>query len=119
MSLKPNRTPPRTFQMAVEGAVTSMVDEGLIAPKEDKKWYVSLGDGTWTILDNLPYVFEATAEQIEAIEQDESLVKNDCQKQQESGAYEAHIHIQDLVELSHWDDHTPVTERSTPDRINS
>lgn len=74
----------------------------------DKKWYVSLGEGTWVALDELPFVFLASDEQIRILEDKYSGEAPVCQSEKGDEVYDTHIHIRDLVNESHWADHADV-----------
>lgn len=74
-----------------------------------EKWYVALGDGTYAECDGKPFVFLAT-------DKAELHIRRlgatpDCQSVEADRLFRMHIHIKDLVEDSHWADHTPVVER--------
>lgn len=90
----------------------------------EKKWYVSLGDGTFVEMDERPYVFLANETQLQWLDSENAGeapidCTDDGAKELGLPVFESHIHIRDLVTRSHWnDDCASVTERTTPDRIN-
>jgi hypothetical protein len=86
------------------------------------KWIVSLNDGTsWAELDSLPIVIEVTEEFLEQKklltpfpfdgdeEWDEAELKGDIL---------THIHVQDLLNQSHWADHENVREGTIVEILN-
>lgn len=71
------------------------------------KWYVSLGDGTFVEMDERPYVFLATDEQVEHMDRDhEGKAPIDCATA-DGKAFEAHIHIEQLFSEKSPDDSPP------------
>jgi hypothetical protein len=73
----------------------------------DKKWYVSLGDGTFVEMDAGQTVALLSDEDVEKIDEDGGDFPLDCEKF-------PHIHIQELVYNSVWEDGRKVTEDLDP-----
>jgi predicted NAD/FAD-dependent oxidoreductase len=82
------------FGNLVEDTLDKMQQEGLVATVADAKWYVTLGDGTFVVLDQRPYIFLATDEQIAKFDAEGGNAPIDC-TDDAHGAFLAHAHIVD------------------------